>query len=561
MNAQGTEHEIAIRGGLIIDGTGRPSRIADLGLSNGYIAEIGGHVRGRREIDARGAVVTPGFIDMHTHYDAQVFWDPALTPSSLQGVTSVVGGNCGFSLAPCRASSRESMLRALEFVEDMDPDTLREGIDWSWETFPEYLRLIEQRGTGINFGSFVGHTAVRLFVMGPDAYDREATPEEIDAMTEVVTQALAAGALGFSTDRSNFHRADGGRPVPSVMGSDAELRALLGAVSASGRGICQIIASPEDYEWVFDLQPQIGRPFTWCQIITWPEGSPRAHLTDEQLARQAAASAAGLAVYAQATCRPITFQVTFANPMPLYPAPSFGEIAGADARGRRRLYRDEQWRSRARADLASKKYVDPAWDKFVLEETTAHQSDIGRSVADLAAAAGRDPLDVVLDLVLDDDLSTRFRVTFANDNEEQLARILSTDGCVIGLSDAGAHVDQMCDANMPTEFLATWVRDRELMSLEKGVHKITGELAGLLGLTDRGELSVGKAADIVVMDLEALDPGPLRRVTDFPAGRERLVADQPQGLQHILVNGQAIRTDGVGVDSDVKAGRMLSPGR
>ncbi len=547
----------------MVDGTGAPPRRADIGITAGIITEIDDRVTGAHEIDARGRVVAPGFIDLHTHYDAQVFWDPGLTPSSLQGVTSVVAGNCGFSLAPCRASSRESMLRALEFVEDMDPDTLREGIDWSWETFPEYLGLISRKGTGVNFGSFIGHTATRLFVMGADAYDREATDAEVTSMQRVVSEALAAGAMGFSTDRSSFHRADGGRPVPSVKSSPAEAQALMQAVSAAGRGIVQIIASPEDYEWLFDLQPQIGRPFTWCQIITWPEGSPRFHLTDEQLERQAAAAAAGLPVYAQATCRPITFQVSFANPMPLYPAPAFGEVASRDLPGRRALYENAQWRERARAELRSKQYVDPAWDKFVLEETSAHAADIGRSIAELADASGRDPLDVALDLSLADDLATRFRVTFANDNEEQLRRILSNPGCIIGLSDAGAHLDQMCDANMPTEFLATWVRDRALMPLEKGVRKVTGELADLLGLTDRGRLLPGQAADVVVFDLDTLDPGPLRRVADLPAGRERLIADQPGGISDVLVNGVPIRSDGASRLENLasRPGRMLAPGR
>jgi N-acyl-D-amino-acid deacylase len=536
-------HEIAVRGGTLIDGTGSPRRRADVGIDGGRIAEIGDVVEGRVELDASGALVTPGFIDLHTHYDAQVLWDPGLTPSSLQGVTSVASGSCGFSLAPCPAAMRDLMLRTLEFVEGMDRATLAEGVAWDWETFPEYLDRVDRGGTAINFGAYVGHTAVRLAVMGEDGYERAAAPVEVEEMRRVVREAIQAGALGFSTDRSPYHRGDSGRRVPSAVGSHDEVVALMAAVGEAGRGVGMAIVDPIDFGWVFDVQATMGRPLNWCQLMTWPDNSRWLPSTKLQLERQRTATRNGQPIYGQATGKPVTQQITFSNPIPLYPAPAFGETAALDSEGRRRRYADLEWRARAGADLVA--YNDPDWTKWIVAETSNHQGLVGRTVAELAKQEGKRPLDAALDLALSDDLVTRFTVISANDNFEELASILTAEGCILGLSDAGAHCDQMCDANMQTDFLAHWVRDKGLMPLEAGVRKVTGEPAAVLELHDRGTIDLGQAGDIAVWDLEALDPGPMRRVADFPGGATRLVADRPAGLWHVLVNGVPIRRDTV----------------
>jgi N-acyl-D-amino-acid deacylase len=533
--------EVAIRGGTVVDGTGTKGRRADIGIDGGVIVEIGTTVRGVDELDASGALVTPGFVDLHTHYDAQVLWDPFLTSSSLQGVTSVASGSCGFSLAPCPESGRSLMLRTMEFVEGMDRDTLGQGIGWGWETFPEYLDHVEGRGTVINYGAYVGHTAVRLAVMGDDGYEREATQAETSEMRRVVLEAVLAGALGFSTDRSPYHRGDGGRRVPSAVGSQDEVEALMGAVGEAGHGVCMAIVDPIDFEWVFDVQASIGRPLNWCQLMTWPENSRWLPSTKAQLARQRLATSIGAPIYGQATCKPVTQQITLANPIPLYPAPAFGETADLNGEDRAARYRNEDWRQRANADLVA--YNDPDWSKWIVAETETHQRLVGRTVAELAEQEGKRPLDAALDLALADQLQTRFTVISANDNFDELTSILTADGCILGLSDAGAHCDQMCDANMQTDFLANWVRDRELMPLEAGVRKVTSEPAEVLELRDRGSLQIGHAADIAVWDLDTLDPGPMRRVNDFPGGGSRLVADRPAGFWHVLVNGVPIRRD------------------
>jgi N-acyl-D-aspartate/D-glutamate deacylase len=435
------------------------------------------------------------------------------------------------------------MLRTLEYVEGMDLHTLEEGVTWGWETYPQYLDAISSRGTGINFGGYVGHTAVRLAVMGAEAYERPASIAEIEAMKQVVREAILGGAVGFSTDRSPYHRAYEAKRVPSAVGSREEVVSLMASVGDVARGVCMAIVDPNDFEWVFEIQAAIGRPMNWCQLMTWPAKSPWLGSTQLQMDRLRIAREAGASVYAQATCKPVTQQFTFSNPITFFPAPAFAETASLSPEEKLARYRDVVWRGRAHADLAG--YTDPNWTKWVVTETKTQQSLVGKTISELAEATGKTPLDAALDISMEDDLQTRFTVTSANDDVEALKAILRAPGSVLGLSDAGAHCDQMCDANMLTDFLAYWVRDRELMPLEEGVRKVSGEPAAVLELRDRGTIELGMAADVAVWDLDNLDPGPLRGVSDFPGSRSRLSADSPRGFRHVLVNGVPIRRDTV----------------
>jgi N-acyl-D-aspartate/D-glutamate deacylase len=551
--------DLAIRGGMLVDGTGRPAVAADVGITGDRIVAIGPTVRGRDEIDASGRLVVPGFVDLHTHYDAQVLWDPELSPSSWQGVTTAVMGNCGFSVAPVRPSGRGVLLRTLEKVEDMRLATLEAGIEWDFETYAEYLAVIGRRGATINVGGYVGHTAVRVYVMGDAAAERPATVAELDEMRRVVAASLLGGALGFSTDRAGFILGADGRPVPSVVATQEEVEALMLVTAEVGRGIVHI-APGDDYEWLFAFQRRLGRTINWSSILAYPPGATTRTAYRTKLDDHAAARRAGADVWAQVTCRPIRQLVTLREPAPLSTVPAFAEVFATAPERRHELYADEAWRARATRDL-DESSVPLRWDAYLVAETEHHGHLVGRSIASIAADRAAAPLDVLCDLALADDLATRFAITFANDDVGSVTELLTGDGCVLGLSDAGAHVSQICDAVLPTDFLAHWVRDRDVMSLEQGVRKLSGELAEVIGL-DRGRLEVGRPADVLVLDYAALDPGPVRRVRDMPAGGERLVADAPIGIEATVVNGVPIRRDGVTSAAGIAArpGQVLRSG-
>lgn len=550
-------HDLVIRGGTVIDGTGAPGRPADVAVDGDRIAEIGPGLSGRRELDAAGHAVTPGFIDIHTHYDAQVFWDSALTPSSWHGVTTVVAGNCGFSIAPCRPEHRGLIGRTLQHVEDMSLSTLEAGIPWEFETFPEYLDTVERHGTALNYTAYVGHTAVRLFVMGDEGYEREQpTDDELARMADVVREAVAAGAAGFATSSAPTHSGDGGRPVPSRLAGLVELAALLQPLGDLGRGVAELTPGERvSHHDVYDLQRRVGRPFTWTALLTI-KGSPFAPAMAKLNAEQ---RADGVDVWPQVTCRPLTFQMTMAEPFTFNTVPSFRALIDRPVAERLAAFRDPAWRRTAQDELAHGRVFRPKWETVTIAESTTRPDLDGRNVADLAAERGGEPLDVLLEIALEDDLKTRVRSILANDDEDMIATLLGSEGMLIGLSDAGAHVGQLCDACLPTDLLGNWVRDREVISLEHAVHKLTGEPASVFGFSDRGVLEPGRAADITVFDPDTVAPGELRRVRDFPADGERLVADSPSGIRHVVVNGTPIREDSSPVPEALESrpGRVL----
>jgi N-acyl-D-aspartate/D-glutamate deacylase len=534
--------DLVIKGGTVHDGSGAPGFVADVAIADGVITHIGRGLLGRDELDASGCAVTPGFIDIHTHYDAQVFWDPALRPSSYHGITTVVAGNCGFAIAPTRREHRETIARTLENVEDMDLATLSAGIVWEFETFPEYLAVVARRGTVVNFTAYIGHSPLRLYVMGDAAYERTATPDEIDRMCALVSEAMAVGAAGFSTSFSYAHRGVDGKPVPSRYSDRAEVDALFQAAGRSGKGVVLITPGEQcTYADVYEWQPRIGRPFTYPMFAS-PGGK---HL--EPLALHEQGLAAGADVWPQVTPRPLTMQFTLADPYSLNTGKVFGELLERDRDARIAAYTDPEWRARAAADLEHSP-MKPRWDTFEVSESARFPELQGRRVTDLARERDCLPLDVMCEIAVAEGLKTRFRAHIANDDVDAVGHLLTHDSMALGLSDAGAHVDQICDAPLPTDLLGTWVRERGVMPLERAVHKLTGEPADMFGFTRRGYLREGNWADVCVFDPATVDTGPTRRVRDFPADAERLTAEEPLGVRHVLVNGRPIRRDETQLD-------------
>jgi N-acyl-D-aspartate/D-glutamate deacylase len=547
--------DIVIRGGTVVDGTGVPRRRADVAISGGVISEIGDGLDGARVLDAAGHAVTPGFVDIHTHYDAQVFWDPALSPSCWHGVTSVVAGNCGFSIAPVRPEHRELLVRTLQHVEDMSPDTLFAGVPWDdFESFPQYLDAIERRGTLLNYACYVGHTAVRLFVMGEDGYEREATDDEIAAMQRVVADALDAGAAGFATSSSTTHNGDRGRPVPSRIAGLDELNALLRPLREADKGVAALLPGEKiTHADVFDIQRGIGRPLTWTALLT-VKGYP---WHEKIMAANTAARAEGVEVWPQVSCRPLVFQMNLREPFTFNMRASFQELMDKPDTERLAAYRDPAWRARAWDEMQGRRGGLPVnFESLAVAESRSHPELVERRVIDIAAEWVCTPLDVMLDLSLGENLETRFWSVLANNDPDAIAELLPQETVLLGLADSGAHVSQLCDACFATDLLGNWVREKDVMPLERAIHKLTAEPAGVFGLSSRGTLEVGQAADLVVFDADTIAPGPLRRIRDFPADGERLVADQPIGVRHVLVNGTPIREDG----ADVAEAREIRPG-
>ena len=535
-----------LRGGTIVDGTGAPGYRGDIAFADGRVVAIGDDVGpGDRTIDVTGLVVAPGFIDIHTHYDAQVFWDPALTPSCFHGVTTVVAGNCGFSIAPTRAGDRDVITHTLEKVEDMDPASLDAGIPWDFESFPEYLASVAQHGTVLNFAAYIGHTPLRIYVMGAEASDRAAEPAEIEEMARLVTEAMEAGACGFATSFAVTHLGADGRPIPSRVATRAEIDALCRAVSDSRRGVVGINGVSDDLHFndIYDLQSELDVPITFTALLTSDTG---AHL--KALAMHRAGRDKGSLVWPQVSPRPLTFSMTMVEPFTLNTSPVFAELMPQSLEARRAAYGDRGFRDRVTAAWRSGKAggIPPRWETYEIMESTANPQLVGRRLVDIAAERQAHPFDALLDLALaETDLHhLRVKALLANDDEAGVAVLLREEQCTLGLSDAGAHVGQLCDAPLPTDLLARWVREKDVLTIEQAVNKLSKVQADLFGFADRGVLRAGMAADIVVFDPATVAPGPLRRVRDFPANAERLTADRPVGMHHLFVNGTHVLADG-----------------
>jgi len=553
------DYDLKIVGGTLVDGSGAPGRRGDLAVRGDRVVAMG-TVAGSaaQTIDATGQVVAPGFVDVHTHYDAQVLWDRMLTISPWHGVTTVVIGNCGFGVAPTRPAHRELILRTLEKVEGMSFEALEAGLgtDWPFETFPQYLDAVERRGTAINVAALIGHTPVRLYVMGEEATERPATDAEVAQMRAIVREALEAGAAGFATSKAPTHVGYAGKPVPSRAAELAEVEAIAGALRDAGRGVVQATVGPGLFFDEFAaLARTTGRTVTWTALLADMLG-PGSHRM--LLERSIELINAGLAVVPQVSCRPLNFEFDFKEPFPFESLPVFHPVSVADLAGKQRLYRDPAFRQAMKDTVGSTmagpfaNCSDRVWVASYPPDPTLEE----RTVAAIAQERGVDPVDLLFDMALDSGLAARFRMAVVNFDEEGIAELLSDRHTVLGLSDAGAHASQLCDACFSTHLLGHWVREKGVLQLEEAVRLLTSRPAQVFGLSDRGRLGVGLPADVVVFDPRTVGASKLRRVRDMPASADRLVADAT-GISAVIVNGRVIRR--AGTDAVDAAGPL--PGR
>lgn len=550
--------DLRIDNGTLVDGSGAPGRTGSIAIEDGRIVAMGVVTgKAKRSLDAGGKVVAPGFVDIHTHYDAQILWDRMLTISPWHGVTTVVMGNCGFGIAPTRPAHRELIVRTLEKVEGMTAEALFAGLgdDWPFETFPEYLDAIERRGNAINVAALVGHTPVRLYVMGEEATEREATADEIAKMQRIMRQAIAAGGLGFATSKAATHVGFEGRPVPSRLAGFEEVDALAATVPAAGRGVMQAtigkgLALPEFER----LASSHGIRVSWTALLGGGGLLRNSSVTD-QLERSAAIQARGADVWPQVACRPLVLEFTLKEPFLLDMNPVFNKLSGADPASRMQAYASEDFRSEFHRMIEGGALTD-AFAKAVVSYSRLHPEYQERLLPQLAAEKGKRIADFMLDLVIEEELDTRIRMPVANADESEVATMLGNDHVVLGLSDAGAHASQLCDACYSTHLLGHWVRETGVLSLERAVQMLTSLPATVFGIADRGLLAVDRPADIVIFDPDTVGASPLQRVTDQPAGAERLIS-RARGIEAVIVNGTLLRQ----ADEDQIAGNGALPGR
>ena len=557
-----TPIDLLIRQALVFDGKLSEPQIKDVAVYQGRIVAIEDHCQAQamETIDAQGLALMPGIIDSHTHFDAQITWDSYVRPSPAMGVTTAVIGNCGFTIAPCRPKDRELTMRNLTQVEGMSLDVLRDGIDWRFETFPEYMAMLKQKGCAINIAAYVGHSSVRTWVMGEQANKRQATPDEIDAMAALVREAMAAGAVGFATSTSPAHNGEGGFPMPSRLASDEEMMQLTLAMASLGRGVYMVTKGGQmSMSFLQSLAQKSGRPVMVAALLH-NSTNPQAVFND--MAAIAQANAQGIGMIGQVSCCPLTMDFTFASAYPVEGLVSWRAAMGLSHDALKGILADTSFRQAVKDELfqtATFRLFNNEWDKVHVVQTALaqHQLFEQKSVADLALASHQDPLDFALDLALKEDLQTVFTAQLLNSDTEAVGRLLNDPHSLVSLSDAGAHLTFFNDAGFGLHLLGHWARDLRLMSMQQAVHKLTAQPAKVLGLKDRGHLRVGFAADMLLFDPKTVGRGPKHRVFDLPGGAARLNT-LASGVHGVWVNGQLIADqDGLNEQS-IFAGQLLT---
>jgi N-acyl-D-amino-acid deacylase len=535
-------HDLVIDNATIIDGSGGPARVGALAVKDGRIAAMGDDVGAAREIlDANGLALAPGIVDIHTHYDAQLTWDPYATPSTALGVTTVVIGNCGFTIAPCRPQDRDLTLRNLTHVEGMSLDALRAGVRWEFETYSEFLDAMERRGVVPNVGSFVGHSSVRTYVLGREATKRAANATEIAEMRRIVLDAVRAGAIGFATSTLEQHNGENGVPMPSRLADEQEIFALTGALGEAGRGVFMLTKGmTSTIPWLEQISAKSGRPVMIAAMFVDPGDPTRVF---KELTEIEGARARGRELWAQVGCFPLGMEFTLRHPYPLEAFLAWRPaIQAASEAEYAKVLADPSFRQALKAEAAipgvPNRFSNQTWPHLTIMSVTreAHRPLIGRSIAELARERGGDPFDVLLDFGLDGELDAMLDCRLFNTDEDEVKKLLRHPHAAVALSDAGAHLSFLCDAGFGLHLFGHWVRDRADLTLEQAVKRVTHDVATAYRIRDRGRLAPGTWADLLLFDPRTVARGPRRRVHDLPTGASRL--DTPGvGVHGVWVNG------------------------
>ena len=549
--------DILIQGGTIVDGTGKPRYRGNVAIKDGKIAELGNVAPSAlKTIDAEGLVVSPGFIDTHTHYDAQLLWDPLATPACWHGFTTLLIGNCGFTIAPCKPSDRDYSIRFMAFVEGMPADVLRTSIDWSWGTFGEYLDAL-RKGLGVNVAAMIGHSALRYYVMGEDSYERPATQDELEKMQGMVRQAMEDGAMGFSSTQQpfdNFH----GRRVPSLVGGWTELVQLASMLRDYNSGVIHCgpspsgagLVGPEFREVLLDLCRVSGRPVIWSSLKhAWSQPT----LYKEVMDFMAAANEKGYRIYAAARAARMDSEWNFRFAGTMFQfgnrdsSATWREILGKPHEEKKRLLADAEVRQTLRAEWDQSMATGGPELRIEVRSAALDRNKplVGSNLQERARHKNQHLVDTMLNIAVEEDLGTQFaRVGTMNADDNAVAEIVIGPYSLPGVSDGGAHMDMECSVDFSNILLAKWVREKQVLTLEQAIHALTSRCAQFLGLPDRGVIQEGMAADLVLFDPETIGPGVAEVVADLPGGGQRLLKRPPDAVRAVIVNGQVLLEDG-----------------
>jgi N-acyl-D-amino-acid deacylase len=551
-------YDLLVKNGRIYDGSGTDSYAGDVAVKGGRIVAVG-EVSGdaREVIDADGLAVSPGFVDVHTHYDAQVFWDPLLTSSCWHGVTTLVMGNCGLAFAPCKPEHRDPLMHIFSRVEGLEMDTLQKGVPWTWTTFPEYLDAVERMNPALNLVALMGHSPIRLYVMGKAAIERAATRAEVEQMKELVRQGMRAGAAGLSVSRSPVQVGDHGEPMPGKVAEDEELFEVCKAVGEFKRGFFEFnprvliyekdkSERDRDFELLKAIAKETRLPTTWIGLLhQWDQPT----LWAELMEKMDGALREGLPLYPQASCRPIMFRFSLKNVATIFDdMPNWQKVHFLSVEERRQRFHDPAIRKSLRYDLLEDpvpRAFSKRWDLMYVNEVKLEKNQplVGKSVAEIAQAQGKDIFDVFMDLSLEEDLDTQFITPLINGDEAAVNKIINYPYSLVSLSDGGAHVQFICDTGYPSYLLGHWVREEKAMSLEKAIKVLAAYPAATLGLKDRGMIRPGMAADLAIFDPDTIKSLPAYKVNDMPGNGARLF-QKCEGMHYTVINGQVLTKDG-----------------